>query len=100
MLKKVPWRVLPFTVEMVEHRTGLRDSQLRRESSPLHLEANISDALRMLALAGCLWTLLCVRTCGAAMFLAARGLTVAARIFALLLGGHKRSSCPNMPSLF
>ena len=74
-----------------EHRTANRDSQLSCESGSLHLEAYIA-ALRVFALAGRLWTLLCVCTCGAAMLFAARGLTVAARIFALLLGGHKRSS--------
>ena len=64
---------------------------MRRESVSLHLEACIT-APRVLALAMCLWFLLRVCTCGAAMLLADRGLTVTARIFALLLGGHKRSS--------
>jgi hypothetical protein len=83
----------------VKHRTEFRDSQLRRESGSLHLEANIPDAFWMLALAGFLWFLLYVCTCGTAMLLAARGLTVAARIFALLRGGHKRSLYPDAPLL-
>ena len=57
----------------------------------LHLESYIA-AFRVLALAWRLWTLLCVCTCGAAMLLADGGLTVAAGMFALLRGGHNRSS--------
>ena len=57
-------------------------------------------AFRVLALARCFGALLCVCTCGAAMLLANGGLTVAAWVFALLCGGHKYSSSPNMPSTF
>ena len=68
-------------------------SPLTAESVPaeLQLVARIA-AFRVLALARCLWTLLCVCTCSAAMLLANGGPTVAARMFALLRGGHKRSS--------
>jgi hypothetical protein len=54
----------------------------------------------MLALARFLWTFLCACTCRAAMLFADLGLTVTARVFALFLGGHKISFCPNMPSPF
>ena len=59
-------------------------------SSQLHLES-CTAAFRVLALARCLWTLLCVCTCSAAMLLADGGLTVAARMFAFLRGCHKHS---------
>jgi len=99
MLQNAPWRVLPFTLKWVERRTEIRGSLLRRESGSLHLEADITDAFRMLALAGCLWTLLCVCvcTCGAAMLLAVRGLTVAARMFALcvvVINAPLARTCP------
>jgi hypothetical protein len=100
MFQKVPWRVLPFTLwKWVEYRTEIRDSQLRDDSSLLHLEANIPDAFRVFALAGCFCTLLCVCTFGTAVLFAILGLAIAARMFALLRGGHKRSFCPNMPSI-
>jgi hypothetical protein len=67
--------------------------------APLHLEANVSDAFRVFALAGCFCTLLCVCTFGTAVLFAILGLAIAARMFALLRGGHKRSFCPNMPSI-
>jgi len=93
---------LPIIVEMGWTSHG--DSRLivRRESGSLHLEANIPDAFRMLALARCLWTLLCIciRTCCTAMLFAALGLTITTWVYALFLSRHKCSFCPNMPSLF
>ena len=57
----------------------------------LHLESYIA-AFRMLALARCRWTLSFVCTFRAAMLLADGGLTIAARMFALLRDSHKDSS--------
>ena len=78
---------------------GFRGSKSRQELRPLHLEACVA-ALRVLAFAACLRTLFLVCTCRTAMLLAARGLTITARSFALFRRRHKRSSCPNMPSAF
>jgi len=77
------------------------NSRLTDESgeAKLHLET-YTAAFRVLALARCLWSLLFVSTFGAAMFLADSGLTIAARMFALLRVRHKRSYLPNMPSAF
>jgi hypothetical protein len=66
-------------------------TQLIQVQAKLHLESCIA-AFRVLALARCLWTLLCVCTCWAAILLADGGLTVAARMFTFLRGGHKRPS--------
>ena len=67
------------------------------EPTLLHLQT-CCLAIGVLAVAGRLWTL-GVRTGGAAMQLAASGLTVTARMFAFLCGGHIRSSYQNMPSI-
>ena len=92
-------RIALSQLKWVEHRTGIRDPQLRRESGSLHLEANIPDALRVLALAGQLGRFLRIGTCIAAVILSGRRRTVACRVFAFLCSGHKGSFYSHMSSL-
>ena len=87
------------TVVLHHDWPGIRDSQLRRESGSLHLEANIPDAFRMLALAGQFGSLLLIGTGFAAVFLLLRYHTVASRMFAFVRRGHEYSFYLNMPSL-
>jgi hypothetical protein len=93
-----PARTPATLLAQIDAPTPLSQRAIPRSTLPaataqdtLHFQANLV-ALRVLALARFLWTLLRVFTCGAAMLLADGGLAVAARMFALLRGGHKRSS--------
>jgi hypothetical protein len=84
MLQKAPWRILPFTLfKWVKHCARIRDPQLHREPSPLHLKADIA-ALRMLALAGKFGLLLRIGTGIAAVIFSGRNRTVASRVFTFL----------------
>jgi hypothetical protein len=93
-------RIAFSQLKWIEHRTGIRNPQLRQKpSSPLHLEAYVT-ALRVLALAGKFGCLLRIGTCIAAVTLSGRSRTVASSVFAFIRRGHKGSLYLNMPSPF